>query len=66
MTDRLVELFGLHADAPHLEEALTHPSFANEQRTSRHNQRLEFLGDSVLGFCVSELLCALFPEADEG
>jgi len=66
MTDRLAELLGLPADAPHLEEALTHPSFANEQRSTRHNQRLEFLGDSVLGFCVSELLCARFPEADEG
>ncbi|HEY3665729.1 MAG TPA: ribonuclease III [Polyangiaceae bacterium] len=66
MTERISELFGLPADAPHLDEALTHPSFANEQRSSRHNQRLEFLGDSVLGFCVSELLCARFGEADEG
>lgn len=66
MTERLAELLGLPADAPHLEEALTHPSFANEQRSSRHNQRLEFLGDSVLGFCVSEQLCARFPQADEG
>jgi ribonuclease-3 len=66
MTERISELFGLPADAPHLEEALTHPSFANEQRSAPHNQRLEFLGDSVLGFCVSELLCARFPEADQG
>ena len=64
--ERLTEVLGLPADAPHLEEALTHPSFANEQRTARHNQRLEFLGDSVLGFCVSELLCARFGDADEG
>jgi ribonuclease-3 len=66
MTERIAQLFGLPAEAPHLGEALTHPSFANEQRTSGHNQRLEFLGDSVLGFCVSELLFARFPEADEG
>ncbi len=66
MIERIAELLGLPADAPHMDEALTHPSFANEQRTARHNQRLEFLGDSVLGFCVSELLCARFPEADEG
>ena len=66
MIERLAELLGLPLDAPHLDEALTHPSFANEQRTSRHNQRLEFLGDSVLGFCVSELLCARFAGADEG
>ena len=64
--ERLAEVLGLPADAPHLEEALTHPSFANEQRTARHNQRLEFLGDAVLGFCVSELLWARFAEADEG
>ena len=66
MIERIAELLGLPESAPHFEEALTHPSFANEQRTSRHNQRLEFLGDSVLGFCVSELLCARFPGADEG
>jgi ribonuclease-3 len=32
----------------------------------RDNQRLEFLGDAVLGLCVSELLVAMFPGADEG
>jgi ribonuclease-3 len=66
MIERIAELLGLPADAPHFEEALTHPSFANEQRSARHNQRLEFLGDSVLGFCVSELLWSRFPHADEG
>ncbi len=66
MIERIAQLLGLPADAPHFEEALTHPSFANEQRSARHNQRLEFLGDSVLGFCVSELIWARFPDADEG
>ena len=66
MTERIAQMLGLPEGAAHLEEALTHPSFANEQRSARHNQRLEFLGDSVLGFCVSELLCARFPESDEG
>ncbi|RYG67656.1 ribonuclease III, partial [bacterium] len=53
------------AQIPRLDEALTHPSFSNE---SGHpdNQRLEFLGDAVLGLCVSEHLIALHPEADEG
>ena len=46
--------------------ALTHPSFANEQRQVADNQRLEFLGDAVLGFCTSELLFLRFPDADEG
>jgi len=48
-----------------LDEALTHPSFANESRVS-DNQRLEFLGDAVLGLCVSEQLSRDHPEADEG
>ncbi len=45
--------------------ALTHPSYAHETGQS-DNQRLEFLGDSVLGLCTSEQLWALFPEASEG
>jgi ribonuclease-3 len=48
-----------------LEEALTHPSFANESQRS-DNQRLEFLGDAVLGLCVSEILVVKHPDADEG
>ncbi len=47
------------------EEALTHASFANETGKP-DNQRLEFLGDSVLGLCVSELLAELYAHADEG
>jgi len=53
------------SDIPLLDEALTHPSFANEFRV-KDNQRLEFLGDAVLGLSVSELLARAFPEADEG
>jgi ribonuclease-3 len=52
-------------DVPRLVEALTHPSYANESGLP-DNQRLEFLGDSVLGLCVSEILSLSFPEADEG
>lgn len=52
-------------DIPRFDEALTHPSFANES-TAPDNQRLEFLGDAVLGLCVSELLTAAHPDADEG
>jgi len=66
MTARVAELFGLPADAPLLEVALTHPSYANEVRSTRHYQRLEFLGDAVLGLCATELLFERFPEADEG
>ncbi len=45
-----------------LEEALTHPSLSG-----RHNyQRLEFLGDRVLGLVVSDWLLDLYPDDDEG
>ncbi len=47
--------------------ALTHPSIAHEANTpTAHNQRLEFLGDSVLGLVLSRELYEKFPEADEG
>ncbi len=47
--------------------ALTHPSIAHEANTSTaHNQRLEFLGDSVLGLVLSSELYKKFSEADEG
>ncbi|MBX3191471.1 MAG: ribonuclease III [Labilithrix sp.] len=53
------------AEIPRFDEALTHPSFANESGAP-DNQRLEFLGDAVLGLCVSELLGQSRPDADEG
>ena len=47
--------------------ALTHPSIAHEQNTAApHNQRLEFLGDAVLGLVLSEQLYQKFAEANEG
>jgi ribonuclease-3 len=47
--------------------ALTHPSVAHEQNNPMpHNQRLEFLGDSVLGLVLSRELFEKFPTADEG
>jgi ribonuclease-3 len=66
VTRSIAELLGLEPDSPHLLQALTHPSHANERRGEPDNQRLEFLGDAVLGLCVSELLCTRFPDADEG
>jgi ribonuclease-3 len=66
--EELVQRLALTGDLPHLEEALTHPSYSNEQRVGRRadNQRLEFLGDAVLGLCVSEILMDRFPAAREG
>lgn len=65
---RLLERLGVEAATARLEQALTHPSFANEQRREapEDNQRLEFLGDAVLGLCVSEMLMAAFADVDEG
>jgi len=49
-----------------LELALTHKSYANENRLPEHNERLEFLGDSVLNLAVSERLMRTCPDATEG
>ncbi len=49
----------------YLETALTHSSYANEHKI-RNNERLEFLGDSVLSLVVSENLFKRFSEDDEG
>lgn len=51
-----------------LEEALTHKSYVNEQKTlsRQHNERLEFLGDAVLSLIISEQLASLLPQSSEG
>ncbi|MHB8843506.1 MAG: ribonuclease III [Nitrospirota bacterium] len=49
-----------------LERALTHKSYANEHRLSEHNERMEFLGDSVLNLVVSEILMNALPGSAEG
>ena len=48
-----------------LRHCFTHPSYSNENKSSKSNERLEFLGDSVLGFVVSEHLY-LKKKGDEG
>ena len=51
-----------------LQRALTHSSYANENRAPGcvSNERLEFLGDSVLGFVTAEYLYTKHPELPEG
>lgn len=53
-----------------LEEALTHPSLAGFRQRKKNSttpyERLEFLGDRVLGLVIAEWLYALFPDASEG
>src|ERR1700722_7723601 len=48
--------------------AFVHRSFINENRDviQQHNERLEFLGDSVLGMIVAEYLYKYFPSTPEG
>jgi ribonuclease III len=59
LEDRLGHRF---AEARHLEEALTHATAS----PSGSYQRLEFLGDRVLGLAVADVLAETFPEASEG
>lgn len=49
-----------------LERALTHKSFANENKVPYHNERMEFLGDAVLTLIVSEHLMITCPDSTEG
>ena len=49
-----------------LEEAFSHPSWAHEHPGAASNQRLEFLGDAVVGLCLARALFERFPDADEG
>ena len=55
-------------DAELLTNALTHSSYANENRgrSCESNERLEFLGDSVLGLVVADALYRRFPGLPEG
>lgn len=65
---QLLERFGLPmmADLELLDRALTHSSHAFEHQLPHDNERLEFLGDSVLGLAVSEYLYKQYPRAREG
>ncbi len=67
MPEALLQRLNLTGELQHLGDALTHPSYANEQRGRQpDNQRLEFLGDAVLGLLVGEILMERFPAAKEG
>jgi ribonuclease-3 len=58
----LLERLGLSFEKPQLlQQALTHRSFS-----SSHNERLEFLGDSVLNLAVSSMLYEALPDLPEG
>lgn len=56
----------LVGDRALLEQALTHRSYAFEAGGLPHNERLEFLGDAVLGVVVTDRIYRMLPEASEG
>lgn len=64
--DEMLTALGLSVDPQLLDLALTHRSFAFEQGGLPTNERLEFLGDSVLGLVVTENLYATHPDRSEG
>ncbi|MGB4191136.1 MAG: ribonuclease III [Rickettsiales bacterium] len=60
------QILGYHFNNPLLlNEALTHPSLRSGHKSLSY-ERLEFLGDSVLSFIISELLMNNFPTEEEG
>lgn len=67
MTDELRDVLGVpDLDAELLQHALTHRSYSYEHGQVPHNERLEFLGDSVLGLVVTETIFREHPELPEG
>ena len=67
--NELEEKLGYHfRDRGLLEHAMTHSSYANEHRGAglTSNERLEFLGDSVLGVIVADYLFQKHPDMPEG
>lgn len=63
----LEDALGIRFADPELRrQSLTHRSFAFEQGLSATNERLEFLGDSVLGLVVTDMAYAAFPDMPEG
>jgi len=62
----LTQKLGVDIDSELLVLALTHRSYAYEHPGTLHNERLEFLGDSILGQAVTVMLYRRFPDLDEG
>jgi ribonuclease-3 len=65
---QLEQKLNIHFKQPELLElALIHPSYLSEHpEVKEHNQRLEFLGDAVLGAAVAYYLYQKYPESAEG
>ncbi len=66
LADHLTAVTGVTVDEALLRRALTHRSYAYEMGGLPHNERLEFLGDSVLGVVVTTTLYEANPDDSEG
>ncbi len=64
--EALNRALGVAIEPSLLQLALTHRSFAYEHGGVAHNERLEFLGDSILGQAVTVMLYTEHPDVDEG
>jgi ribonuclease-3 len=67
--DELAERLGIRLrDSEAVRQAFVHSSYYNENPgvASGHNERLEFLGDAVIGLVASRLLYERYPDEDEG
>jgi ribonuclease-3 len=64
--DALCNTLGVEIDRNLLQQALTHRSYAYEHGGIPNSERLELLGDSVLGFVVTEHIYQTLPTLDEG
>ncbi len=64
---KLEETIGLtFKDHTNIEEALTHSSCLNETARTKSNERLEFLGDAILGAVLADVLFKKYDIVDEG
>jgi len=70
MSDKLKEFLQeieyQFSDASLLNQALTHPSFHNQNKKAKNYQRLEFLGDTILAMIIAETLVKTYQTEQEG
>ena len=66
LRDYVTGVIGTPVDDEVLERALTHRSYAYENGGLPNNERLEFLGDAVLGLVITDTLYAAHPDLPEG
>ncbi|MDY3048220.1 MAG: ribonuclease III [Rothia sp. (in: high G+C Gram-positive bacteria)] len=65
-SEEFLKRLGIDLDTETFQLAMTHRSYAFEQGGIAHNERLEFLGDSVLSLAVASELYVKFPDLPEG